>query len=179
MIGNVYQGIECLRRALHYAPPSYQDVPLLNLANMLYRWKNKDVEDAYNLIKRAIAINSLEVYPAFMYVCYNSSADVASLWIFQPELHFFMGSMCAEKGNLTGAMWHYEETLLQQRDHSEALDMLEKIKCHYKFYRHTQSAAPKKDAVTCSKPATPQKADSFTCARVSVASLLIKVVALN
>ena len=59
IIGNSYHGVECIRRSLYYAPDEYRDVPLVNLANILYKWGR--VDDAVVVMRDAIAINDLEV----------------------------------------------------------------------------------------------------------------------
>lgn len=64
MIGNNYHGIECFRRSLYLVPPQYKDVPLVNLANILYSWGR--YEDAIRIMKDALAINDLEVYTMFV-----------------------------------------------------------------------------------------------------------------
>ena len=57
--GNNFHGIECLRRAIHFAPPEYRDIPLLNLANILYKWGR--VDDAVTVMRDAVLVNHLEV----------------------------------------------------------------------------------------------------------------------
>lgn len=57
--GNNYHGIECLRRAIYFAPSDYKDVPLVNLANILYKWGR--VDDAVTVMRDAVKINDLEV----------------------------------------------------------------------------------------------------------------------
>ena len=59
IIGNSYHGVECIRRSLYYAPDEYRDVPLVNLANILYKWGR--VDNAVVVMRDAIAINDLEV----------------------------------------------------------------------------------------------------------------------
>ena len=51
--------MECLRRALHLCPPEYRDVPLNNLANILYRWGR--IDDALVIMKDALNISDFEV----------------------------------------------------------------------------------------------------------------------
>ena len=58
-LGNSYHGIECLRRSLFLVPDQYKDVPLNNLANILYKWGR--VDDAVLVMRDAIATNSFEV----------------------------------------------------------------------------------------------------------------------
>ena len=59
IIGNNYQGVECIRRSLYLVPEEYKDVPLVNLANILYRWGR--VEDAVTVMRDALDVNDLEV----------------------------------------------------------------------------------------------------------------------
>jgi tetratricopeptide (TPR) repeat protein len=59
VIGNNYHALECIRRALYFAPDQYRDVPLVNLANILYKWGR--VDDAVTVMRDAVAVNDLEV----------------------------------------------------------------------------------------------------------------------
>lgn len=59
IIGNNYHGIECIRRSLHLVPAEYKDVPLTNLANILFKWGR--YEDAVKVMQDAIMIGELEV----------------------------------------------------------------------------------------------------------------------
>lgn len=59
IVGNTAHAIECVRHALHHAPDSYRDVPLLNLANILYKLGRFD--DAVTTMKDALSVNQLEV----------------------------------------------------------------------------------------------------------------------
>lgn len=117
VIGNNYHSIECLRRSLHFVPTKYRDVPLVNLANILYKWGR--VDEAIILIREASTINSME-----------------------PETHFMLANLLAAKGNTSGAIYHYEECLHQQPDHQQALTMLRALNCYIKFHRAAQSSAP-------------------------------------
>lgn len=63
--------------------------------------------------------------------------------ILQPVTHFFLGNMLSAKGNMSGAIWHYEEALNQDSLHTDAFNTLRIIKCYQKFHRSTQSVAPK------------------------------------
>ncbi|CAD5117844.1 DgyrCDS6590 [Dimorphilus gyrociliatus] len=117
VIGNNYHSIECLRRSLYLVPTKYRDVPLVNLANILYKWGR--VDEAIILIREASSINSME-----------------------PETHFMLANLLAAKGNTSGAIYHYEECLHQQPDHQQALTMLRALNCYIKFHRAAQSSAP-------------------------------------
>lgn len=57
--GNHYHGLECIRRAIFFCPEDYKDVPLLNLANILYKLGR--VDDAVMVTRDALAINDFEV----------------------------------------------------------------------------------------------------------------------
>ena len=59
MSGNNYHALECVRRSLYFVPDPYKDVPLNNLANILYKWGR--VDDAVLVMRDAIATNALEV----------------------------------------------------------------------------------------------------------------------
>ena len=58
-VGNSTFAIACLQRALNLAPLQYQDVPLVNLANLLIHYGLH--LDATKLLLQALAINSSEV----------------------------------------------------------------------------------------------------------------------
>lgn len=72
VIGNSYHGIECLRRALHLSPPEFRDVPLNNLANILYRWGR--IDDALAVMKDAVNISDVEVSTTSLF--FSSVIDV-------------------------------------------------------------------------------------------------------
>ncbi|XP_076970566.1 tetratricopeptide repeat protein 17 isoform X5 [Tamandua tetradactyla] len=57
-VGNSTFAIACLQRALNLAPPQYQDVPLVNLANLLIHYGLH--LDATTLLLHALAVNSSE-----------------------------------------------------------------------------------------------------------------------
>ena len=57
--GNLANAIECLRSALHAVPAPLSDVPLTNLAAVLYRLD--DVDGALKLARQAHNVDSLEV----------------------------------------------------------------------------------------------------------------------
>ena len=58
IMGNSYHGVECIRRSLYFAPDEYRDVPLVNLANILYKWGRLD--DAILVAREAVEISELE-----------------------------------------------------------------------------------------------------------------------
>ncbi|XP_007497401.1 tetratricopeptide repeat protein 17 isoform X1 [Monodelphis domestica] len=57
-LGNSTFAIACLQRALDLAPPQYQDIPLVNLANLLMHYGLH--HEASKLLLQALAINSSE-----------------------------------------------------------------------------------------------------------------------
>jgi len=59
VVGHSPNGVECVRRALHFVPDQYRDVPLLNLANILYRAGH--VNDAMSVVSEALSVNDVEV----------------------------------------------------------------------------------------------------------------------
>ncbi len=59
--------------------------------------------------------------------------------------------MLAAKGNLTGAIYHYEEALVQLPKHKMALSALRSAKCYVKFHQAAQSEVP----VVVETPTTP------------------------
>ncbi|KAK2174533.1 hypothetical protein NP493_797g01042 [Ridgeia piscesae] len=117
ILGNNYHGIECIRRSLYFAPDCYKDVPLVNLANILYKWGR--VDDAITVMRDAITVNPLE-----------------------PESHFFLGNLLAAKSNLSGAVEHYEQALRQSAIHKDAFSMLRVTRCYQKYHQSAQSQAP-------------------------------------
>jgi tetratricopeptide (TPR) repeat protein len=60
IVGNSAQSIECIRRSLYYAPQQYVDVPLVNLAGVLYRGGRP--EESIYVLMDALSINPFEVY---------------------------------------------------------------------------------------------------------------------
>ena len=59
VIGSSPNGIECIRQSLHLAPIEYRDIPLVNLANILYKWGR--VDDAITVMHEALFVNDFEV----------------------------------------------------------------------------------------------------------------------
>lgn len=59
VVGHGPNGVECIRRALHFVPDQYRDVPLLNLANILYR--SGHLHDAISVVTEALSVNDVEV----------------------------------------------------------------------------------------------------------------------
>jgi len=59
VVGHGPNSVECVRRSLHFVPDQYRDVPLLNLANILYR--SGHVHDATAVASEALSISDVEV----------------------------------------------------------------------------------------------------------------------
>lgn len=57
--GNLVNGVECLRHAVRETPKEYLDLPLVNLASLLY--KGGHIDDALQVALKALHINSTEV----------------------------------------------------------------------------------------------------------------------
>ncbi|KAK6190158.1 hypothetical protein SNE40_002084 [Patella caerulea] len=117
VIGNNYHGIECIRRSLALAPDEYADVPLNNLANILYKWGRFD--DALLLMKDALKLNDAE-----------------------PDTNFLYGNLLWATKNYTGAVAHYRIVLDIVPEHQEALSALRALRCYQKYHEAAQSVAP-------------------------------------
>lgn len=59
MHGNLYNGVECLRRAVATAPEEWRDVPLVNTAALLYTAGH--IDDALTLTLQAVQVDDQEV----------------------------------------------------------------------------------------------------------------------
>ncbi|KAK3103819.1 hypothetical protein FSP39_022148 [Pinctada imbricata] len=134
IIGNNYQGIECIRRSLHLVPAEYKDVPLTNLANILFKWGR--YEDAVKVMQDAITIGDLE-----------------------PDVHLFYGNLLWATKNYTGAVKHYEKSLDILPENQDTFNTLRAIKCFIKFHQTTQSVA-QKESGSPAGPNCPQISNS-------------------
>ncbi|RXG71025.1 Tetratricopeptide repeat protein 17 [Armadillidium vulgare] len=105
--GNLVNGVECLRQAVHETPKEYLDLPLVNLASLLY--KGGHIDDSLHIALKALQINSTEV-----------------------ETNFLLGNLYFGKGNLTGALHHYENVLTSSPNHLEAQQYFNVLSCHMK-----------------------------------------------
>lgn len=121
IIGNNYQGVECIRRSLYLVPEEYKDVPLVNLANILYRWGR--FEDAVTVMRDALAVNDLE-----------------------PESHYFYANLLWATKNYTGAVKHYEKSLDILPESQDTFNNLRAIRCYLKFHHAAQSAVAAKQS---------------------------------
>ena len=197
IMGNSYHGVECIRRALYFAPDEYRDVPLVNLANILYKWGRLD--DAILVVREALDINALEVYHSAatcLIVTPRVKCDVTCLFVLQSDTHFLLANLLsANNNNMSGAAYHYEESLFQDPLHRSAMNGLRVIavhipslhtphcvsrintkrkvciflQCHVKFHRLSQSSAVKLETCSnkqsCSGVAT--QGDRVVCLDVS------------
>ncbi|XP_076045248.1 tetratricopeptide repeat protein 17 isoform X2 [Oratosquilla oratoria] len=103
--GNLYNGIECLRRSIATAPPKWKDVPLVNLASLLYTAGH--IDDALTLTMQAVEVTDKEA-----------------------ETNLLLANLYCGKGNLTGAWHHYEQVLLADPKHVHATHFLTALACH-------------------------------------------------
>ncbi|XP_078586642.1 tetratricopeptide repeat protein 17-like isoform X7 [Branchiostoma floridae x Branchiostoma japonicum] len=107
--GNPYQAIECIRRALHFVPSQYTDVPLVNMANVLHQIGK--VDDAITLLHEALRFNDTE-----------------------PITHFTLGTAKAAKGQMEQAMESLETALDIDPSYTAAFETLRILRCYKKFY---------------------------------------------
>ena len=56
-----------------------------------------------------------------------------------------MGNLFAAMGNVTGAIFHYQESLRQDPLHKAAFTSLRIMHCYQKFHRNAQSSVPRED----------------------------------
>ncbi|XP_068207813.1 tetratricopeptide repeat protein 17 [Palaemon carinicauda] len=103
--GNLFNGIECLRKSISTAPEEWRDIPLVNTASLLYTAGH--IDDALTLTLQAIQVADHE-----------------------PETNFLLANLYCGKGNLTGAWHHYERVLAASPNHSSALQYLTALACH-------------------------------------------------
>uniref|UniRef100_A0A0B7BGE5 Tetratricopeptide repeat protein 17 n=1 Tax=Arion vulgaris TaxID=1028688 RepID=A0A0B7BGE5_9EUPU len=135
IIGNNYHGIECIRRAIYLSPVQYRDVPLVNLANILYRYGRYD--DAIIIMKDALDINDAE-----------------------PASHFLLGHLLWATRNYTGAAHHYQEVLAADENYPGALDTIRAMKCYLKYHYAAQSAAPQESPANSHSNCQPKPAET-------------------
>ncbi|XP_074659865.1 tetratricopeptide repeat protein 17-like isoform X2 [Tubulanus polymorphus] len=106
--GNFFQSIECIRRSLAFVKDQYRDVPLVNLASILY--KHGHIPEALQVVNDVLKINDLE-----------------------PATNFMMGHLLSVKGNFTGALYHYREALRQDPFNKEIIEIYTTVACKDKF----------------------------------------------
>lgn len=63
--GNGTQALQCLRQALHSAPPQHKNVPLVNTANLLLHYGLH--HEAQELLQQAEEINASEVHKTYRF----------------------------------------------------------------------------------------------------------------
>lgn len=102
--GDNVQAVKCLRRSVHHAPAHHKDVPLVGLANIMYRIGK--TSDSLNLLIYALQVNNSE-----------------------PVTYLSMGNVLQEHTNLTGAIQFYNYALVLHPDYKEALQSLLIVKC--------------------------------------------------
>ncbi|XP_078670325.1 tetratricopeptide repeat protein 17-like isoform X6 [Branchiostoma floridae x Branchiostoma belcheri] len=123
--GNPYQAIECIRRALHFVPSQYTDVPLVNMANVLHQIGK--VDDAITLLHEALRFNDTE-----------------------PITHFTLGTAKAAKGQMEQAMESLETALDIDPSYTEAFETLRILRCYKKFYNvRPQEKSPAMNRIAC------------------------------
>lgn len=103
--GDNKKAIECLRRCIHYAPKSQRDIPLVSLANIMYR--NGRSSDSLNLLIYALQVNNSE-----------------------PVAYLGMGNVLQANHNMSGAVQFYNYALVLHPDYKEALQSLLIVKCY-------------------------------------------------
>nr|XP_004663393.2 tetratricopeptide repeat protein 17 isoform X3 [Jaculus jaculus] len=107
-VGNSTFAIACLQRALNLAPVQYQDIPLVNLANLLIHYGLH--LDATKLLLQALAINSSE-----------------------PLTFLSLGNAYLALKNITGALEAFRQALKLTSKCPECEDSLKLIRC-MQFY---------------------------------------------
>ncbi|XP_069325951.1 tetratricopeptide repeat protein 17 isoform X5 [Eulemur rufifrons] len=107
-VGNSTFAIACLQRALNLAPLQYQDVPLVNLANLLIHYGLH--LDATKLLLQALAINSSE-----------------------PLTFLSLGNAYLALKNISGALEAFRQALKLTTKCPECEDSLKLIRC-MQFY---------------------------------------------
>ncbi|KAF4091063.1 hypothetical protein AMELA_G00032800 [Ameiurus melas] len=73
--GNGTRALQCLRQALHSAPPQHKNVPLVNMANLLLHYGLH--HEAQDLLQQAMETNASEFYP-FLYKLQQQSCQHGS-----------------------------------------------------------------------------------------------------
>ncbi|KAH3890152.1 hypothetical protein DPMN_014224 [Dreissena polymorpha] len=117
IIGNNFHAVECFRRSIYTAPEDVQDVPEINLANVLYRWGR--YEDARAIVRESMKLS-----------------------VYEPATNFLMGNLEWALKNYSGAIYRYEQALEADESYPELLNTLRALKCYLKYLQPQQSAAP-------------------------------------
>lgn len=99
-VGNSTFAITCLQKAFNLAPHEYQDIPLVNLANLLIHYGLH--LDASRLLLQALAINASEVRGCFL--CWFSSGCPSITWLVSKYLLCNCVDL-PEECNLASKLW--------------------------------------------------------------------------
>ncbi|XP_077967043.1 tetratricopeptide repeat protein 17-like isoform X2 [Styela clava] len=102
--GDNLKAVECIRRAAHRTPAEQYDIPLVNLANIMYRLGK--VNDALTLLIEALGINQTE-----------------------PITYLAVGNALHAKGNSTGAATFYKYGIFLNPQYKEDLYALLNSRC--------------------------------------------------
>jgi len=111
ILGNTGASVTCFGLALSEAPLEYSDLVLTNLAGLLYKLGHVDA--ALKLVEEAEAVCDSE-----------------------PETHFFLATLLAAKGNMSGSIKHYRETLRLEPDYPGGVNQLRIPSCYVKYHLH-------------------------------------------
>jgi len=111
ILGNTGASVTCYGLALKEAPLEYSDLVLTNLAGLLYKLGHVDA--ALKLVEEAVAVCDSE-----------------------PETHFFLATLLAAKGNMSGSIKHYRETLRLEPDYPGGVAQLRIPSCYVKYHLH-------------------------------------------
>ncbi|XP_053473026.1 tetratricopeptide repeat protein 17 [Ictalurus furcatus] len=106
--GNGTRALQCLRQALHSAPPQHKNVPLVNMANLLLHYGLH--HKAQELLQQAMEINASE-----------------------PHTLLSMVSVQLSRGNLTGALTLFRHALSLSGSCSQCRASLPLLRC-LQFY---------------------------------------------
>ena len=60
----------------------------------------------------------------------------------EPETHFFLATLLAAKGNMTGGIEHYRATLRLEPDYQGGVDQLRIPSCYVKYHLGAGGASP-------------------------------------
>ncbi|XP_066510561.1 tetratricopeptide repeat protein 17-like [Hoplias malabaricus] len=116
--GNGTRALQCLRQALHSAPPQHRVIPLVNTANLLLHY-GLDSE-AYSLLQQALEFN-----------------------VSEPHTLLSMVSVQLTRGNLTGALALFRQALALSASCSQCRASLPLLRClqFYPFLYNLQHKA--------------------------------------
>uniref|UniRef100_A0A3B4ECY2 Tetratricopeptide repeat domain 17 n=1 Tax=Pygocentrus nattereri TaxID=42514 RepID=A0A3B4ECY2_PYGNA len=120
--GNGTRALQCLRQALHSAPPQHRSVPLVNTANLLFHYGLH--HEAQGLLQQALELNASE-----------------------PHTLLSMASVQLTRGNLTGALILFRHTLSLSASCSQCHASLPLLRClqFYPFLYNLQHQGCQRD----------------------------------